>query len=211
MRLSSQFGIPELVKNLLAINVLMFIMTMVLANKFDLYAILGLHYVEAPGFRPWQFVTHMFMHGGIGHIFFNMFALVMFGSKLEFFWKPKRFFIFYFVAGLGAAAMQTLFTYYQLQTGQLSAYPLTVGASGAIYGLLVAYAMYWPNTELYIMFIPVPIKAKYAIIGLVVLDLFLGVGNFSWDNMAHFAHLGGALLGFIMVKIWNKTNRNSLY
>jgi rhomboid-like protein len=103
------------------------------------------------------------------------------------------------------------YIYFQLQNGDINYFPGMLGASGAVYGVLTAFAMFWPNTELFILFIPFPVKAKYAILFMVILELTLGFGNFSGDNIAHFAHLGGALIGFILVKIWNKTNKNSLY
>jgi membrane associated rhomboid family serine protease len=197
---------------------------------------LGLFYFDSPYFAPYQLITHMFMHGGLMHIGFNMFALVMFGSNLERMWGGKRFLIFYLVTGFGAAALhmgvnmiqvynavgsltpgtiQGLTEGYQFTGPNASilngAYLTpTVGASGAIYGLLMAFAVLFPNTELFLIFIPVPIKAKYFVPGLIIIEVFLGVSQFSGDNIAHFAHLGGMLFGYILLKMWGK-NRNEFY
>jgi membrane associated rhomboid family serine protease len=149
----------------------------------------------------------MFTHSPdmIFHIVFNMFALWMFGRVLENVWGPKRFLFFYIACGVGAAALHLLI---QELTGN---YSIAVGASGAIMGIFAAFAYLFPNTELYIMFIPVPVKAKWAALGYLAIDLFLGVGKMSGDNVAHFAHLGGALTGLILVLIWNKTNKKEFY
>jgi membrane associated rhomboid family serine protease len=239
-------ALPRVVKNLLIVNVLLFLLTYVyqIAFNVDLTHHLGLHYFTSPAFRPHQMVTYMFMHGGLWHILFNMFALFMFGNVLENLWGPKRFLIFYMVTGIGAGLAQLLVAYIRLQplAEQVSpeefsvivtkGYEIlkesknfvdsipasinllvnipTVGASGAVFGILVAFGMLFPNTELMLMFIPIPIKAKYAVILYGALELFLGVANFSGDNVAHFAHLGGALFGFIMVKYWQR-NSNRFY
>jgi membrane associated rhomboid family serine protease len=146
----------------------------------------------------------MFTHGSTFHIFFNMFALWMFGRILENVWGPKRFLLFYLICGVGAALFHLAIEYF---TGGYSA---AIGASGAIMGIFAAFAFLFPNTELYLMFIPVPVKAKWALIGMVALDLFGGVGMYS-DGIAHFAHLGGALTGFILVLIYNKTGKKRFY
>jgi membrane associated rhomboid family serine protease len=168
----------------------------------------------------------MFAHGPIYHILFNMFALWMFGRILENVWGPKKFLLFYLVCGIGAAACHLIIQYFRCEellhmfqanpmdpkiSNLLGALSTAVGASGAIMGLLAAFAYLFPNTELYIMFIPVPIKAKWVVIGMAAIDLFGGVANLNGDNVAHFAHLGGALTGFILVLIWNKTNRRTFY
>lgn len=233
-------NMPDVVKNLLIINLLFFVGTLILgANEW--IQRLGMHYPASEYFRPYQIVTHMFMHGGIGHIFFNMFALVMFGSALERVWGPKKMLFFYFTTGLGAVALHVGVQAYEVYSlvGNVTAEELqitfenpgfrymsgiipegdvvkvaeifsttSVGASGAIFGLLLAFAMYFPNTELMLIFFPVPIKAKYFIPLLMVFELFMGVNNFEMDNVAHFAHLGGALFGFIMVKIWQRDRTN---
>jgi membrane associated rhomboid family serine protease len=233
---------PPLVKNLVIINVLVWIAQQMLDSKYHLTEKIALYPImPAPlkqiilrspgfedyfGFQPYQLATHMFAHGPVYHILFNMFALWMFGRVLENVWGPKRFLLFYLVCGLGAAACHLLIQYFRCEhllevfqansddpriSGLLGALSTAVGASGAIMGLLVAFAYLFPNTELYIMFIPVPIKAKWAVIGMAAIDLFGGVANLSSDNVAHFAHLGGAITGFILVLIWNKTNRRSFY
>lgn len=235
---SSPFGhIPEITKNLLIINGLVFFATILFD---DLRTKLGLFYFRSEYFQPYQLVTHMFTHGSFFHILFNMFALFTFGSILERMWGPKRFFIFYFATGFGALALHTLVNHIEAQSlarhfsssevefikesgrqllfsgrlvgdaeklNQIYNIP-TVGASGAIYGLLIAFAMLFPNTTLMLIFPPIPIKAKYLIPLLIVVELFLVKADFSWDNIAHFAHLGGALFGFIIVKFWMKDRRN---
>ena len=217
--------ITTVVKNILAINVLMFLATIV-AEKYgiDLAGYLGLHFFLADDFHPYQFVTYMFMHGGFTHLFFNMFSLYMFGGLLERVMGSKRFLIYYFVTGLGAAFVQELvqYAYYEIS---LSAYdyvrtsfgviPMsdflnvwnTVGASGAVYGLLLAFAMMFPNERMFVIPIPFPIKAKYFVVIFIVLELLLGIGNNESDNVAHFAHLGGALFGFLLMLWWRKNGK----
>jgi membrane associated rhomboid family serine protease len=204
---------PPVVKNLLILNVLFFIANLTLSNRiylegleiFGLNGVLGLWPIQTPFFKPYQIFTHLFSHANLGHIFFNMFGLWMFGKILENLWGPKRFLFFYIACGLGAAAAHLVVQYI---TGD----PIfAVGASGAVMGIFVAFGYLFPNTQLYMMFIPIPIKAKYVMLGLVALDLFGGFARISGDNIAHFAHLGGALTGFIIVLFWNKTNRRTLY
>lgn len=244
-------NIPGVTKNLLIINVILFLGTMLLQSRsVDLYDVLSMHYFQSVAFQPFQIITSMFMHGSFGHIFFNMFALLMFGATLERVWGPKRFLTYYFITGIGAALLHMGVQYLEIQevlaqlvessngtreeiiefinTRGLEVvqggryYPddplmtqaiyqfhgRVVGASGAIYGLLLAFGMLFPNTELMLLFFPVPIKAKYFIPGLMALELFLGVQQYSWDNIAHFAHLGGALFGFIIIMIWKKSRKN---
>jgi membrane associated rhomboid family serine protease len=234
-------AVPPVVKNLIIINVLMLLVTSILQLRgIDLARILGLHYIQSPEFKPYQLVTHMFMHGGWMHLIFNMFALWMFGRVLESVWGPKRFFIYYFVTGLGAAALHSFVNYMEfqhyaskldpetvravfsqgadlLQQGQNWVGPAgnlnmilntpTVGASGAVFGILLGFGMLFPNTELMLLFPPIPIKAKYFVIGYGAIELFSGIAN-PGDNVAHFAHLGGMLFGFFMIKYWNKKTRN---
>ena len=220
---------PPIVKNLIIINVLVFIAQLAFDKEYQLTEKLGLWPVESEHFRPYQIVTHMFTHGGISHILFNMFGLWMFGKILENVWQAKRFLFFYLACGIGAAFAHMLIEYFQYKDViaftdflkaegnleeakrilDLPAY--AVGASGAVMGIFAAFAYTFPNTELYIMFIPVPVKAKWAVLGLVAIDLFGGIGKFSGDNVAHFAHLGGAVTGFIIVYIWKKTNKKTLY
>jgi len=204
---------PPIVKNLVIINALVFLAQRLLHDKFSLAGAeplgltgaLALWPIDSVFFRPYQIVTHMFAHGGWGHIFFNMFVLWMFGRVLENVWGGKRFLTFYLICGLGAAAAHLAVQYFT------HSFSFAVGASGAIMGVMAAFAYLFPNTELYIMFIPIPVKAKWAVLGYVAVDLFSGISSFTGDNVAHFAHLGGALTGFIIVLIWNKTNRRKFY
>ena len=234
---------PPIVKNLIIINVLVFVAQITLTQfdvtgKIQLYPIMpeqlreileqSKHplYSEGQGFKPYQIATHMFAHSPslIFHILFNMFALWMFGRVLENVWGGKRFLLFYLLCGLGAAAVHLAMQYFRCEqllqaiinedpnVGNLiGAAAPALGASGAIMGIFVAFAYLFPNTELFIMFIPFPIKAKWAVLGLAAIDLFGGFGNFAGDNIAHFAHLGGAVTGFIIVLIWNKTGRKRFY
>lgn len=195
---------PPIVKNLIIINVLVFVAGMFLEGQIDLQDKFALKPVGY-GFEPYQLATHMFTHANVMHILFNMFGLWMFGKVLENVWGPKRFLLFYFICGVGAAVAHLAVQYF---TGGFSA---AVGASGAVMGILAAFAYLFPNTELYIMLIPIPIKAKWAVLGMVLYDLVGGVGQVSGDNIAHFAHLGGAATGFILVLIWNKSNRRRFY
>lgn len=212
--------LPMVVKNLLIINVLMFLATFTLRKfNIDLNDILGLHFFKASGFRLYQIVTYMFMHGNFEHLFFNMFALWMFGANMENIWGSKRFLIFYMVCGLGAGLCQEGVQYIQYAT-QLAGYEsvnlggnmvvsmseylnmmTTVGASGAIYGLLLAFGMMFPNSMIYLYFL-FPIRAKWFVIGYAVIELISGfVGG---GNVAHFAHLGGMLFGLILILHWKK-------
>mgnify|MGYP001182007317 FL=1 len=233
---------PPVVKNLILINIVMFIATWAMRNfGIELNQILGLHFIKSEQFRPYQIVTHMFMHGGITHIFFNMFALWMFGRILESVWGPKRFFIYYFVSGFGAVFLHTLVNYfhylslknslplenfqyvvengYELwQQGKIFSHSKmqelneimltpTVGASGAVFGVLLAFGMLFPNTELMLLFPPIPIKAKWFVIIYGGIELWLGLTQ-PGSNIAHFAHLGGMLFGFILIKYWGKKRSN---
>jgi membrane associated rhomboid family serine protease len=262
--------LPTVVKNLLIINGLLFLATWVFQNQYgtDLTDYLGLHYFSSTLFRPYQLVTYMFMHGGLDHIFFNMFALWMFGNVLENFWGSKRFLIFYMVTGIGAALIYLAYQgvqyqqvhsaidalianptpegYIELMRNHFSAFmevpevnsqiqafasewgthlnqphylnvALTdinqlldlkintpmIGASGAVFGVLLAFGMLFPNTLLYVYFL-IPIKAKYFVIIYGLIELFSGIRNNPTDNVAHFAHLGGMLFGFILIKYWQK-------
>lgn len=211
--------LPTVVKNLLIINVLLFLATVTLNRfKIDLTDILGLHFFKASDFRIYQLVTYMFMHGNFEHLFFNMFALWMFGNTLENIWGTKRFLLFYMVCGIGAGLCQELVQYIQYTTslaqyanvdmgGQIipmSSYlnmMNTVGASGAVYGLLLAFGMMFPNAMIYLYFL-FPLKAKWFVIGYAVIELVSGfVGG---GNVAHFAHLGGMLFGLALILYWKK-------
>ena len=220
-------NITPVVKNLLIINFIFFIATFVLRHTFDMDKWLAVYYFNSPNFRLWQIISYMFMHGSIGHIFFNMLALFMFGPILEYSIGSQRFFNLYFISGVGAIVIQMLVQALQVHaiTGGITIshpelessyyafgpnaqkladiyFTPIVGASGAIFGLLVAFGMLYPNMEMFLFFIPVPIKAKYIVPGYILLELWLGIGQYGGDNVAHFAHLGGALFGFIMVKFW---------
>ena len=196
---------PPIVKNLIIINVLVFMAQSLLDSRYLLTAQLAMWPVTSPLFQPYQIVTHMFSHGGFSHILFNMFSLWMFGKILENVWGGKRFLLFYLISGIGAAVAHLAVQYLMGGDGP------AVGASGAVMGILVAFGYLFPNTELFILFIPFPVKAKWVVIGYIAIDLFSGVARFSGDNVAHFAHLGGALTGFILVLIWNKNDRRRFY
>lgn len=214
--------IPTVTKNLLIINVLCFF-GMIVAERYriDLNDYLGLHFVLADNFNPVQFFTYMFMHANFSHIFFNMFAVWIFGSVLERLWGPQKFLFFYVVCGLGAGFVQELVqtvTYFSMGLNDYETVLLpsgqtlpmgtflnswcTVGASGAIYGILLGFGMNFPNERLFVFPIPVPIKAKYFVIGYAVIELLLGISNNVHDNVAHFAHLGGMLFGFLIILYW---------
>jgi rhomboid-like protein len=218
-----------MVFNLIAINVVFFAVSMLAPGIFPMGSpnmFLGLHYPSSEYFKPFQIITHMFMHEGLLHIFFNMFNLYMFGTILERVWGPKRFLEFYFITGFGAMLLHTGVQAIQIyhicgsfapplhivNTNQ-QLYDIinepTIGASGAVFGLLTAFALLFANTELY-LYGAIPIKAKYLVGGLIAYELYRGFANNPGDNVAHFAHLGGALIGFIMIRIWNK-DRSSLY
>lgn len=249
-------SIPPVVKNLIAINIILWLASTVTPGLFsrtgvnvDLSDILGMHYWASSKFNPTQLITYMFMHGGLEHIFFNMFALYMFGGILERLWGTKRFLFYYLVTGVGAAIVQQIFWtieyhsvigalndaisanssevllnyqsilshYFRLENiSALDApaliemkqlflnMPITVGASGAVFGLLLAFGWIFPEQELYLMFIPIPIKAKYFVFFYGVAELFMGVAQFSGDSIAHFAHLGGMLFGAILILYWKK-------
>jgi rhomboid family protein len=208
------FHITDVIKHLLIINVIVFFGAIVMQETgvFDT-SLLVFHYPESVYFRPYQIVSHMFMHGGLAHLFFNMFALVMLGPYVETFLGPKRFLLLYFVSGFGALGLHLLIWYFQLSG--LSPYDFAalmhereygvVGASGAIYGVLAAFAFLFPNTKLMLLFPPIPIKAKYLVLGLVAFDFLSGISGSS-TGIAHFAHVGGALFGFLTLLFWRGKN-----
>ena len=238
-------GISDLVKHLIIINIIFFLSTLIFGNiVYDWFA---LYYFENKKFEYWQLLSHMFMHGNINHILFNMFGLWMFGSPLEKMWGKNKFLFFYISAGLGAAALQMIMYYVQFSSisdqitqlgyGQDSLNKLLneglydprilevinesdlinliknynssmVGASGAIYGILVAFALIFPNSELFILFLPFPIKAKFLVPILILGDLFFGFSSYSVGPIAHFAHIGGALTGFLIMWYWKKNQFN---
>ena len=222
--------LPVVVKNLLIFNGLLFLATISLNNLgIDLVRIFGLHQFQSNDFRPHQIITHLFMHGSFTHLFFNMFALWMFGKILENIWGQKKFLIYYMITGIGAAAIHLVFCQYQIinisnqipdlvniafegkynpsiplskKLTQLIITP-TVGASGAVFGLLLAFGMLFPNALLYLYF-AIPIKAKYFVIGYGLIELYAGISNNPADNVAHFAHLGGMIFGYFLIKYWKQ-------
>jgi len=264
------FGrLTPIVKNLLIINIGIYLIQSFL--NFNFVEIGGLRYIFAEDFRPYQFFTHLFIHGGLGHLFGNMFALFIFGPLLERFWGGQRFIVFYLVTGLGAALLYSAINYYEVnklenaseayleaptpdnfdefirdnaefawrspevqnfmddyydnpqnqsyinQSIQLAEQILQrkanipmVGASGAIFGILMAFGLLFPNTELFLLFFPFPIKAKYFVLFYGLYELWAGFDRVPGDNVAHFAHLGGMLFAFILIKVW-KGKRNTFY
>ncbi len=235
-------ALPPVVKNIILLNALMLIAAWTAKGVFgfDLSAILGLYYPKSEHFMPLQILTHMFMHANFWHLFFNMFALYMFGGILENVWGPKRFFIYYMVCGLGAAfvhesvimfqynkIMNTIapdqlqlvlsdgakylsegkvFTNEIMKDLQMLLNVPTVGASGAIFGVLLAFGVLFPNTQLMLLFPPIPIKAKYFVLGYGAIELYLAVTQ-PGSNIAHAAHLGGMLFGYILIRYWRKTTK----
>lgn len=268
----SRFEIlPLIIKNLLIINVLFFLAQQAFEAKgsISLEDLFGLHHVRSPLFQPWQIITHMFLHGSLGHLFANMFALWMFGSVLENMWGPKRFITFYFLCGLGAALIQLASLWYQFHdvlslfltiknqptpdtvslffhqyglvdsekgasllnaylsepsnvqiSNQVVAYISditytaisnpTIGASGAVFGILAAFVYLFPNTHIYLYFL-VPIKAKWIGLGYFGYEIFSAIQNSPGNNIAHWAHVGGGIVGFLLVITWNKTNRKQFH
>lgn len=275
--------IPTVVKNLLIINGLFFLAKVVFSSLgVDLDDILGLHYFGSQKFSSYQLVTYMFMHGDFSHLFFNMFAVWMFGSAMENFWGSKKFLVYYISTGFGAAILHYTIVHFQLtptidlmetfiqnrnveslmaiindhqfvvykqrypeihasyiQFSQafemlriypndsvamstsvafISDYlehfksmPVVVGASGSLFGLLLAFGVTFPNQNLYLMFLPIPIKAKYFVMGYGAIELFSGLRNSPGDNVAHFAHLGGMLFGYLLIKYWGSNQKNTYY
>ncbi|MES2589496.1 MAG: rhomboid family intramembrane serine protease [Bacteroidota bacterium] len=242
-------NIPAVTKNILIVNILFYIASMVLTKgDLDLFSLLGAHYINSPLFEPYQIITHFFMHApDFFHILFNMIMLVMFGAHLERIWGGKRFFVFYIASAIGAFALYNGIGVFQIMElkSQLiqNGYDITelnsnlinqryndipiltvesadlirnyntkimvpmVGASGAIFGIMAAFAFLFPNTELMLLFPPIPIKAKFLIGGYFVLEVFLSLKETAGDNIAHLAHVGGAIVGFILVYIWNKDKK----
>jgi len=219
--------LPPVTKNLLIINVLCWMGTMAMEKyNIDVNYYLGLHFFLAPAFRIWQLITYMFLHEGFQHIFFNMFAVWMFGRIMEAEWGSKRFLLFYLLCGLGAGLCQELcqFVHYEMVFSKFTSVDiggsvipmsqylnsiLTVGASGAVYGILLGYGMTYPNNPLFIIPFPFPIKAKWLVIGYVVLELGLGIRGSAADNVAHFAHLGGMLAGLLIILYWRHKERKN--
>ena len=215
-------NIPTMTKNLLVVNVLAFIATFVLERSgIDLTRMLGLHFFLASEFHIYQFITYMFLHGGFTHILFNMFALWMFGSVIERVWGPKKFLFYYICCGIGAGFTQELVQYITYSMEDIAAYQYvnaggvqmttdayinlwtTIGASGAVYGILLAFGMLFPNERLFIIPFPFPIKAKWLIVGYIAIELFSAMSG-PGDGVAHMAHLGGMLFGFLLIRYWQK-------
>lgn len=232
--------LTQAIKHLIIINVIMYFAPQLL--NMDLTNLFALHYPKNEHFGVWQYVTHMFMHGGTAHLLFNMYGLWAFGTPLEQMWGRNKFLFFYFSAGIGAGLIYTLANYYQfngiyeqligmgvspaeiqniLSSGQYNDSLITlsnktmsefyslyhtpaVGASGAIYGILVAFGLTYPDAKLALIFLPVPIAAKYFIPLIILSDLFFGMTSYSIGNIAHFAHIGGAIIGFIIAWYWKK-------
>lgn len=239
------FGMSPVVKNLIFINILMLLAYYVAGStlNIDLNRTLGIYFPKSDQFKPIQILTHMFMHGGFMHLFFNMFALYMFGQMLEHVWGPKRFFIYYMVTGLGAilfyeavtavqyARIMNIISPEQLQEVldngntylmqgkgyidpvmkelQTILYTPTVGASGAVFGVLLAFGVLFPNTQLMLLFPPIPIKAKYFVAIYGGIELYFAVTQ-PGSPIAHSAHLGGMLFGYLLIRYWRKTS-NTLY
>jgi len=270
--------LPPIVKNLLIINGLFFLATIAFSSYTDLADILGLHYFGAEKFKPYQFITYMFMHGSMGHVFFNMFALWMFGNVLENVWGPKRFLVYYLITGIGASMIHYLVYYFAEAMPVLSAIdqflavptveglrgildnqdifrvvsydvqnhfeafrmqyndliysdpnhalqlgidfveqyridflnaPVVIGASGAVFGILLAFGMLFPNSLIYVYF-AIPVKAKYFVMAYGALELYLGFSD-SGGNVAHFAHLGGMVFGFFLIQYWKKKGKTSVH
>lgn len=238
-------NLPAVTKNLLIINVLCYF-GIIVANRYgiDLKDVLGLHFFLASDFKLFQLISYMFMHADIQHIFFNMFAVWMFGRTLEQVMGSKRFLIYYMVCGIGAGLVQELVQYVEFLTlsssmpleavnlvfqegaellrsrmnyvdGNMASLNSTVnmpcvGASGAVYGILLAFGMLFPNSQMFVFPLPFPIKAKFFVIGYAVIELFSGLGS-SGDGVAHFAHLGGMIFGFFLIMYWRKKNNNGQF
>lgn len=270
-RPSSYQNLPTVIKNLLIINVLVFLAQATLSNSggINMEALFGLHHVKSPLFQPWQIITHLFLHGGFMHLVYNMFALWMFGSELEDMWGPKRFLTFYFLCGIGAALIQLLWLWFQwhdlvnqfyavkLHPGTdaftafyskfglnehqgaasalqnylsdpangsaksqvieyISAFTYsvlsepTIGASGAVFGVLAAYIFLFPNRQLYFYFF-IPVRAKWIGLAYFGYEIVSAFQNNPTDNIAHWAHIGGGLVGFLLVLTWNRTDRRNFY
>jgi membrane associated rhomboid family serine protease len=230
-------NIPPIVKNLILINILMLFATF-LFEEF-MFKYFTLHYPISPMFKPVQLFTYMFMHGGVWHLFFNMYMLYIFGSVLEQYWGSKRFLSFYIITGLGAAAFYLLILWLQiinieshiepaiinemralLRNGKISTLPdaniakwtnimsiRMLGASGAVFGVLLAFGMMFPRTRLQLIIPPVALEARWFVIICGIIELFFGIVQVQGDNIAHFAHLGGMIFGFVMIKYWQKRDR----
>lgn len=209
-------NVPTVTKNLIIINCLVFVACLV--NKEYMIETFALFYPTSMYFHWWQVVTHMFMHGGFWHIFFNMYTLLIFGSVVENILGQKKFLLFYFLCGFGAVALHLGVEYLQMQSflpgaavgnsvaiqniAEIKLTP-TVGASGAIYGVLIGYAMLFPESKMTLLFPPVTLSAKWMVVVFAVIELLTGVTG-TVAGVAHFAHLGGMLLGYLMILMWRR-------
>ncbi len=199
--------LPVIVKNLLIINGLIFLAMLTPQVSGFAGRYLPLYYFELPYFLPTQLVTYQFMHDGFGHLFFNLFTLWMFGSMLENLWGPKKFLGYYLISGMGAGIFHLIYTWLGIYVfPELRVGGILVGASGAVYGLLVAYAFMFPDNYIYIYFF-LPLKAKYFAMILMGFDLISGIFYSQSSNVAHFAHIGGAITGFVLLMLWKKRGR----
>lgn len=226
--------IPPVIKNLIIVNALVWFaqITFDKIGTFSMENVFALHDIHSSLFRPHQLITHLFLHdpSSILHLLFNMFALWMFGSILENLWGSKRFLIFYVLCGLGSAALHLAIVYHQngqllyafnqldpasqqenIELVQAKINEATLGASGAVFGCLAAFGYLFPNSEMFILPIPFPIKAKWLVLGYAGMELYLGIRNSAGDNVAHWAHLGGAVVGLALVVYWNRKNRRHFY
>ena len=206
------------VLNLIIINAIVFIAQFLFgrADPERVYNLYALHNYMSPDFHWYQMITHMFMHLNFMHLLVNMFGLWMFGSLVEKVWGPKRFLIFYLVCGLGAALFEQGIFWYESRfmdpiIFQQDLVSVSLGASGAIMGVLAAFGYLFPNSQMMIIPIPVPVKAKWVVLGIIAIDFFSGVSRSAGDNVAHFAHVGGALTGFLIVFFQNRMNRKTFY
>ncbi|NLX65473.1 MAG: rhomboid family intramembrane serine protease [Bacteroidales bacterium] len=208
--------LPTVTKNIIIINGIIWLAQFVLLKRadIDLSQQFGLHFIKSGQFKIYQLVTYMFLHDpySISHVFFNMFAVFMFGRTLEQIWGSKRFLSYYLVTGIGAGLIQMLVLFLRVQSVlPVEMYSMvnsvTVGASGAVFGILLAFGMLFPNSQLFIIPFPFPIKAKWFVIGYGLLELLFGVANRTGDNVAHFAHLGGMLFGIFMILYWKRKDR----
>ena len=195
--------ITPVVKQLLILNIVIYFLTQMLFPEYAPY--LALYFPGTQFFSPYQIVSHMFMHANFNHILFNMFGLYMFGTMLEMRWGPKRFLTFYFLCGFGAMLLHLLSVYYEYQ-GMVDPRVRMLGASGAVFGLLAGYGMMFPNHRIMLLIPPIPMKAKYFVLGYAAIELFLGVSN-STSGIAHFAHIGGAIVGALLVFIWRRSGK----
>ena len=193
-------NITPITKNIIILNVIVFILAMLIPQS---YQYLAAFFPTSPYFKSWQIITHMFMHGGIMHIAFNMLTLASFGPLLERFLGEKKYILLYFLSGLGAYALNSLWIYYEMvNNGNEFMNVAMLGASGAIFGVVAAFTALYPNAEMMIMFIPFPIKAKILLPIVIVGSIYLGINNVG--GVAHFAHIGGAIVGYILIKIWGR-------